>query len=209
MVDAESALCDATLTTAFVEGEAGSGKSSILRRLMARRITNDNDDNEFRLFVRCDLLWRVRDKLLQNASTRDAAIVDAHIASLTPFVLSDKDIVNVQRELLSALSKGRCVLLLDALDEVPPVERATREFGSFLQALCRSSSTTRTLFRRVVMTCRPAVVNDDALPRDIARFTIAPMDDESKATIGDGASSLGEQYIKSLLVNWTPHKVKK
>ena len=223
---------------ALIEGEAGSGKSSVLRKMMSGDVEcnplalgngggdgggrdDDDDDDEVRLLVRADMLWRARRQLL-TTETRARCLVDVHVRSLDAMALSNATTTTtttttttpmtidepMRVALAAAVERGQCALLVDALDELPSTERASSEFGPWLDALCRwtrrnrgggggsgdNGNDDKALFRRVVLSSRPAVV--DHLMRDVPRFVIAPLDDDTD----------GPKYVRQLVEQWTMAK---
>lgn len=170
--------------------------------------SSSTNDEEARLMIRTDILWRHRQRLMNdnNVDEQAVAVVKSHIetlklASLSKPLSSDiVDDVKLESSLITLLKAGRCSLMLDAIDEVQPHERSTVEFRQFVQLICNSirnnnnnnnNNVADGLFRRVIMTSRPSIVDDVMNLQRVKRFTIASLDEPQ-----------GPQYIQQLLTNW-------
>ena len=137
-------------------GEPGSGKSTLLRYLAA--VCAIDGQEYLPLFLS-----------LRDYGTRNVGLIAEHVRQ---FAESELQLVMADGFFDQALSTGRCLVCLDALDEVPADARA--QVVHHIEALVR-----RYPYNRFIITCRTAGYDDTPLDaQDFPRYHVLPMQDQ-------------------------------
>ncbi|MDE2786324.1 MAG: NACHT domain-containing protein [Chloroflexota bacterium] len=159
-------------------GEPGSGKSILLRFLAAS--CGESESNEALLPVRL----RLRD----YADSRKTLIAE----SAAKFAESDLQLKMPKNFFEHALKTGRCLVCLDALDEVPLGER--RRIVKNVSQLAGNNSG-----NRFIVTSRIAGYDELPLnPKTFTRYVVQPMDDDGIRAFIDHLSPDDSERAQSL-----------
>lgn len=181
-----SALHVATYTTRLVLlGDPGAGKSTFVRNVLARQATAMLSMGDGPLGLSRDvmpILLTLRDVAPRLACLELDALADQEQRRCLAAAVLQQVVEDVARWAVSdfsprleeALTSGRCLLVLDGLDEVPttPVwlrRRVRDAVGAVLSAYHP---------QRVIVTCRVRSYDGDAVLPNFQAHTLAPFDDD-------------------------------